>query len=286
MIPLILLALGLTAALAAYELSPRAHEWVDDHVRAIRGAIAAHKEADAHLVAAKAASDPATGADRARAAGAANRDAARGTAEAAKTAKTDAQRQVAAQSAAVVADRNREIAHVHLIHEAYVAHQVADSFLQAAHQAVDPLIAVLHAHEAQTANQVADQKTGGAAQAAKTDAQHDAVAQSAATAADRDNKIKAALAALGVGQCDVHSYANVTSQGKDALIAKLHAEGMTVTGDNPWDINTAKHGVKLRAVWDPGAQVLKLIVTSSDPLVPCFLIWNEIDPKVKEIVGP
>ena len=167
-----------------------------------------------------------------------------------------------------------------------VAHQVADSFLQAAHQAVDPLIAVLHAHEAQTANQVADQKTGGAAQAAKTDAQHDAVAQSAATAADRDNKIKAALAALGVGQCDVHSYANVTSQGKDALIAKLHAEGMTVTGDNPWDINTAKHGVKLRAVWDPGAQVLKLIVTSSDPLVPCFLIWNEIDPKVKEIVGP
>lgn len=286
MIPLIFLALVLSAALATYEFSPKTHAWVDDHVRAVREALAAHQAADAQLAAAKAAPDPDTAAQHARAADAANRAAAQGTAEAAKTAKTDAQRQVAAQSAVVVADRGREIAHVRLIHEAYGAHQAADAHLAASSTAPDPATAAQHAAEASAANQVADQKSAGAAQAAKTDAQRDAAAQSAQVAAGRESQIKAALASLGVGECGVHTYAGVTSQKKDALLAKLHGAGMAVTGDNPWSVDTNKADVKLRAIWDPATQVMKLIVTSSAVWAPCSAIWAEIDPTVKEIVGP
>ena len=282
MIPLVFLALVVSAALATYEL---AHAW-DDHVRAVREVLAAHQAADAQLAAAKAALDPAIAAEHVSAADAANRDAARGTAEAAKAAKTDAQRQVAAQSAVVVADRGREIAHVRLIHEAYAAHQAADAHLQAAASAPDPAVAAQHAAEASVANQVAAEKTIGAAQAAKTDAQRAAAAQSARAVAAREGQIKAALASLGVGECGVRIFSGVTPQKKDALLAKLHGAGMAVTGDNPWNVDTHTADVKLRAVWDPGAQVLKLVVTSSAAWAPCSAIWAQLDPTVKEVVGP
>jgi hypothetical protein len=64
---------------------------------------------------------------------------------------------------------------------------------------------------------------------------------------------------------------------------------MAVTGDNPWDIATNKYDVKLRAAWDPKAQVLKLIVTSGKGgyfgLVTCDEIWKKIEPILKEVVG-
>jgi hypothetical protein len=48
--------------------------------------------------------------------------------------------------------------------------------------------------------------------------------------------------------------------------------------------------VKLRAVWDPEGQALKIIVTSGKGgffgLVTCTEIWSKIDPIMKEIVGP
>jgi hypothetical protein len=210
MIPLLLLAIAFGVGLATYEFSPRAHAWVDDHVRAIRGAIAAHGAADAHLAAAEAAAHPAIAADHASAASAANRDAARETATAATTARTEKERQAAAESAAKVVDREARIA--------------------------------------------------------------------------------IALAKLGVGQCGVRSYAHATLQIKNALLAKLHGEGMTVTGDNPWDIETHAFDVKLHAVWDPMAQVLKIIVRSGAGgyagLVTCERIWDKIDPVLKEIFGP
>lgn len=48
MIPIVLLVLGL-GALAAYELSPDTHAWVDEHIQAIRDSHDAHAEAQEHL---------------------------------------------------------------------------------------------------------------------------------------------------------------------------------------------------------------------------------------------
>jgi hypothetical protein len=78
----------------------------------------------------------------------------------------------------------------------------------------------------------------------------------------------------------------VTPQVRDAILAKLHAEGMTVTGDNPWDVNTQVAGVKLRAAWDPRTQMLKLIVSASALYAPCAVIWERIDPVLRDIIGP
>jgi hypothetical protein len=83
----------------------------------------------------------------------------------------------------------------------------------------------------------------------------------------------------------VHTYLHVTPLVRDAILAKLHAEGMTVTGQGPWDIDTQLAGVKLRALWDPKTQVLRLIVTASASYAPCAMIWARIDPTLREIIG-
>jgi hypothetical protein len=206
---LLILAIALGVGLSAYEFSPKTHEWTDEHVRAIRDALAAHRVADENLDSAKAAPDPAIAAQHVQAAAAANREAAHHTTTAAQTAKTDPQRAAVADSATKVVAREQK------------------------------------------------------------------------------------LADIGVGQCDVRSYAHVTPQIRDALLAKLHSEGMTVTGNNPWDIDTHNHDVKLRALWDSREQVLKLIVTAGKGskaalgfvTVTCDMIWDEIDPILKGIIG-
>src|SRR4029077_3254096 len=74
--------------------------------------------------------------------------------------------------------------------------------------------ALQHLDAAATANRAAAQDTATAAKTAKTDQQRAAAAGSAATVIDRGDKITAALAALGVGQCDVRSFTRVTPQIK------------------------------------------------------------------------
>lgn len=271
--PLILIALGL-GAVAAYEFSPRTHTWVDEHARAIQDAILAHRVVDAHLSAARAAEHPVAAVRHARAAKTANRAAARSTAVAAETAKTESQRAEVAKSATLV-----------LVREDEITDTVTDAHLGAAAAAADPIEAVEHVHEATVANQAAAQNTATAAAAAVTEQQRTDAAAAATKVVDRENKIAAVAAKLGVGQCGVRSYAGVTSQKKDTLLAKLHGEGMTVAGDNPWDIDTHQADVKLRAAWDPKTQTLKLIVASSAIYAPCSVIWDRIEPKLREVIG-
>jgi hypothetical protein len=132
------------------------------------------------------------------------------------------------------------------------------------------------------------------AKLAKTDAERRAATQSAAKVDDRQREIEAALAGLGYGQCGVRSYSRITARVAAELRARLNSKGMTVTGDDPWDIETHKYGVKLRAVWNPKSALLKLIVVTGkgadvDPFgilqVACKDIWNEIDPILNEITG-
>ena len=261
MIPLALLAIALSAAAVAYTSSSRARSWVDDHVRAISTAVAAHHTADAHLGAAQTTPDPGLAAQHLRDADAANREAAKATAQAGKTAQTPDQRAAVASSATVVEARGSAIADAR-----------ADAHIKVAETSPDPAAVAQHAHDAAIANQAS----------AKT--------EDPSKVAARDARIAAALARLGVGQCDVRTYARVTAKVRDALLAKLQGAGMTVTGDDPerpvqWDVDTHEHGVKLRAVWDPTRQELRLIVTSSDFGVPCFMIWDRIEPIMKGIIS-
>lgn len=120
------------------------------------------------------------------------------------------------------------------------------------------------------------------------------MSDSAAKVDENNKRIAAALKALGVGQCGVRTYKRVTERVKDALLVKLRSEGMGVAGSNPYNIDTRKYNVRLRAVWDPSTSQVKLIVTTGkgtevDPFglktVTCQDIWDKIDPIMKQVIG-
>lgn len=305
MIPLIVLGLLVSAGLAAYEFSPRAHTWVDDHVAALRALFGALRAANAHVDAARTATDPAVIADQTRAAQAAHAEAARQVTVAAQTAQTQQERDNATRSAGAVEQLGAAIAalsnlvssgalvdaHTLGMLRAIAAHAAADAHLAAAQVHIaapqatpGPAHAAEHAIAARAANQEADQANAAAAANARTLDQHAVVDQSAATTAARTDKIASVFATLGVGICGVRSYSGVSARTRDALIAKLRAAGMAVSGKNPWDIDTGMLDIKLRAAWDSRAQELKLIVTGGNSAL-CDLIWARVDPKMKEARG-
>ena len=171
------------------------------------------------------------------------------------------------------------------------AQVVADAQERASQAAADA--AVEHAASSIEANQEAAKNTAEAAKIAQTAAEKQAAADSAAKVLEREGKIAEALKTLGLGQCGVRTYKRITERAKNALLAKLRAEGMGVTGDNPWNIDTHEYGVRLRAVWDYRVSEVKLIVTTGKGTevipwvkkVECLDIWNKIDPIMKEVVG-
>lgn len=262
MLALIFLALGLGGALAVYEFSPRAQARINDYARAIRQAYEAHRTADASL------------------------------------SKGNEAATIAAQHVQVVRASQPEVP-VPLLEVTPPAPQPLEPFELGPSQARTEAhvvaaqaatgVATDHVALATEANQVAAENTAAAAKFAKTERERKAAAASAAKVLEREKKIEAALRNLGAGQCGVRSFSRVTAQIKDVLLGKLHAEGMDVTGDNPWNIDTHQYDVKLRAVWDPKEQVLKLIVTTGKGgyfgLVTCAEIWKKIDPILKGVIG-
>lgn len=198
----------------------------------------------------------------------------------------------------------------HKLQEASAAHATADAHTDAAAQAVqDTVNAANHSieifraaydrakqalHVANAANEHAIAKTAEADKLAKTPQEKQAVAAQASATIDRHTQIQAMLAKLGVGQCGVRTYPHVTARARDALLARLRSEGMTVTGagdDGIYDINTHEPDlplvtdVKLRATWDAASETLYLIVTAGrGSLVTCDKIWQKIEPKLQEVI--
>lgn len=282
MIPLILLALGLGAALTAYELSPRTRSRVDAYIKAIRSANAAHQTADAHLATATHYAQQASIATQAE----------------------QQQMPMPAQMPphvpwtpppTVLVPVPVPLAPMPVppgpFPPAPSPPPAPTPAPPAPAQAVADVqtdVAVDHTVAANEANQEAAKNTADAAQTAQTDAEKQAVADSAAKVLERKRQIAEALRTLSVGQCGVRTYPRVTERAKNSLLARLRTEGMGVTGDNPWNIDTRQYNVKLRAVWDPRAQAVKLIVTTGRGglagLVTCEEIWKKIDPIMKDVV--
>ena len=310
MIPLILIALGLGAALTVYELSPRTRSRVDVYVRALRSANTAHQAADAHLRNANAAA--ATAARHAQQAKAARQATPRPAPmqppvqwppmqppvqwppmqpPVQPTPTPSPVQPTPTAPAPTPTAPMPEPEPTPRPPEPVPAQDAADAQANAAQAAADA--AVDHAAAAIEANQDAAKNTADAATNAQTEAARQAAAQSAAKVLEREKKIAAALKSLGVGQCGVRSYPRVTERAKNALLAKLRTEGMGVTGDNPWNIDTRQYGVKLRAVWDPRASVVKLVVTTGKGTeilgpfrrVTCQDIWDKINPIMKAVIG-
>lgn len=260
MLPLLFLVLGISA-LAAYGFSSGVRSRIDDYLRALRSAHEAHRAADEHL---------------------SNVHRAVGIVQ--PQAQVPLSVAVPVPTAPPVAPAPVVPAPAPTVLPVPVG---PPSSAVDVHEAAQDTVssAVDHAIAAVVANQQASQHTAEAAKIAQTEAERGAVTASAARVLDRGKKIEEALAHLGVGQCGVRSYAGVTTQIRDAILKKLHVEGMTVTGNNPWDIDTQQAGVKLRALWDPKTRVLRLIVTASSLLAPCSVIWGRIEPTLRGMLG-
>jgi hypothetical protein len=88
---------------------------------------------------------------------------------------------------------------------------------------------------------------------------------------------------MGDGKCGRHSYDGIDQAKMDAIIKALKDNGCTVAGNNPWDVDTHKHGIKLRGEYDPKTGTLSIIVTAKQWYVPCSKIWDFINATISHI---
>lgn len=88
---------------------------------------------------------------------------------------------------------------------------------------------------------------------------------------------------MSTGKCGEHHYANITKVKIDAILDALRKNGSTVTGNNPWNVDTHNNGVKLQGTWNEASLTLSVIVTDKNFYVPCSKIWDTIDPLINHI---
>lgn len=88
--------------------------------------------------------------------------------------------------------------------------------------------------------------------------------------------------------CEARTYEGVDKPHAAMLLDGLKAQGATVTGNNPYDVDTHKQGVKLRATYNEPAQKLTVEVTDR-PSVPfvdvCAKVWDQIDPAIQKVLS-
>jgi len=80
---------------------------------------------------------------------------------------------------------------------------------------------------------------------------------------------------------NIRKYDNIDRTKINVILKALIDHGSRVLGNNPWDIDTKKHGVLLRGEWDEEASVLSIIITDSNWYVPRETIWENIDSEVQ-----
>ncbi len=80
-----------------------------------------------------------------------------------------------------------------------------------------------------------------------------------------------------------HSYDNINRAKVEAIINALEVHGSAVTGQNPWSIDTQKHGVRLEGIWSEETSTLDITVTHADWYVPSKTLWENIDSLMSQV---
>jgi len=79
------------------------------------------------------------------------------------------------------------------------------------------------------------------------------------------------------------NYGNINGAKIAVMLNALTDSGAAIKGQNPWDIETYHHGVKLRAEWNEAASTLSVSVTHSNWYVPREAVCNQIDSLMRDI---
>ncbi len=84
----------------------------------------------------------------------------------------------------------------------------------------------------------------------------------------------------------IRIYDNIDRAKVDVILKALIDHGSLVLGDNPWNVDTRRHGVLLRGEWVEVASVLSITVTDADWYVPQEKIWENIDSLMQAVHKP
>jgi len=97
------------------------------------------------------------------------------------------------------------------------------------------------------------------------------------------------FAALEEGQMPgggVRNYDNIGRSEIERMLGALTSHGFTLTGQNPWHVDTHRHGVILKGEWDEDASTLALSVTGRNWYVTHAMVWDQIDSLLRKIQEP
>lgn len=78
-------------------------------------------------------------------------------------------------------------------------------------------------------------------------------------------------------------YDKIDQAKVNAILKALIDHGSRVLGNNPWDIDTQKHGVLLRGEWDEETSMLSITVADASWYVPRETIWENIESLMKAV---
>jgi hypothetical protein len=73
-------------------------------------------------------------------------------------------------------------------------------------------------------------------------------------------------------------YPNMNRERIISVMNDLRQSGLRMWGDNPWEIDTLRHGVRLAAEWREAASILAITTTNSNWYVSPDDVWKMIDP--------
>jgi len=78
-------------------------------------------------------------------------------------------------------------------------------------------------------------------------------------------------------------YPNFTKEKIDVIIKKLKERGLSVSGNNPWIVDTHNHGIRLHGKLAEDDSTLSVCVADKNYYVPIAKIWKNIDPQIRHI---
>jgi hypothetical protein len=81
----------------------------------------------------------------------------------------------------------------------------------------------------------------------------------------------------------VRRYGSITRKKVDVMLRALQSDGAAISGDNPWEVDTHRSGVKLRGQLNETASYLEVTVVDRDWYVPCSMVWQQIDALMRRV---
>jgi len=83
-------------------------------------------------------------------------------------------------------------------------------------------------------------------------------------------------------KCKPFEVENIDAELKEKILQGLIGAGADVDGDNPWEVDLNRGGVKVKAEWDEVKEIIKISVLKRKRIVSCKRIKREIIKGIEE----